>query len=86
MIYIVKDIDDAGRDSELLDFFNKILGKSRAEGDIRSDSDFNDCSISSANTALSGNALIAHPLFDKANSISEEKPTAGKSFGDYERK
>lgn len=40
----------------------------------RSDSGFSDCSNSSnGHAALNGNTLVAHPLFDKANSISEEK-------------
>lgn len=42
----------------------------------RSDSGFSDCSNSSGNAASNGNALVAHPLFDKANSISEEKSAA----------
>lgn len=42
----------------------------------RSDSGFSDCSNSSGNTLSNGNTLSAHPLFDKANSISEERLTA----------
>lgn len=42
----------------------------------RSDSGFSECSNSSGNAALNGLTLAAHPLFDKANSITEEKCTA----------
>lgn len=71
--------EECGPDESIVDLPDNAAVNRLSKDNIcteRSDSGFSDCSNSSGNAALNGHALAAHPLFDKANSITEEKSTA----------
>lgn len=71
--------EECAPDESIVDLPDNAAGIRLSKDNIcteRSDSGFSECSNSSGNAALNGHTLAAHPLFDKANSITEEKSTA----------